>query len=190
MAAQAGAIDIALNAVGIAHVPGTPLAALSLEDYAFPIAAYTRTNFITARAVARHLVEGRAGVSLTLSTPGSRLSGTGFLGYGVTCAAIEALSRLLAAELGASGIRVVCLRPDAIRGALAAGSHTREVFRGPAQRSGRTIEAVLAERARTATLARLPTLDEVAGAAAWLASDRTGAMTGTVANLTCGSLLD
>jgi NAD(P)-dependent dehydrogenase (short-subunit alcohol dehydrogenase family) len=127
-------------------VQGTPLAALSLEDYALPSAAYTRTNFITAKAVARHLVEGRAGVILTLSTPGSRLPGTGFLRYGVTCSAIEALSRLLAAELGASGIRVVCLRPDAIRAALAAGSHTREVFRGPAQRSGRTIEAMLAER--------------------------------------------
>jgi hypothetical protein len=40
------------------------------------------------------------GVILTLSTPGSRMSGQGFLGYGVTCGAIETFSRILAGELG------------------------------------------------------------------------------------------
>ena len=39
-------------------------------------------------------------------------------------------------------------------------------------------------------LGRLPTLDEVANAAVFLASDRTSAMTGTIANLTCGSIMD
>jgi enoyl-[acyl-carrier-protein] reductase (NADH) len=37
---------------------------------------------------------------------------------------------------------------------------------------------------------RLPTLTEVANAAAFTASDQASAMTGTVANLTCGSLVD
>ena len=39
-------------------------------------------------------------------------------------------------------------------------------------------------------LNRLPTLAEVADTAAFLASDRAGAITGTVANLTCGSSVD
>jgi NAD(P)-dependent dehydrogenase (short-subunit alcohol dehydrogenase family) len=94
VAAKAGGIDIALNAIGIVHVQGAPFAELSLKDYAHPIAAYTRTNFITAKAVARHMVRKGSGVILTVSTPGSRMSGVGFLGYGVTCAAIEAFSRL------------------------------------------------------------------------------------------------
>jgi NAD(P)-dependent dehydrogenase (short-subunit alcohol dehydrogenase family) len=89
VASRAGGIDVALNAVGILHVQGPPLAELSFEDYAHPITAYTRTNFLTAKAVARHMVERRSGVILTLSTPGSRMTGQGFLGYGVTCAAIE-----------------------------------------------------------------------------------------------------
>jgi hypothetical protein len=37
-------------------------------------------------------------------------------------------------------------------------------------------------------LARLPTLDEVANAAVFMASDRASAVTGTIANLTCGSI--
>jgi NAD(P)-dependent dehydrogenase (short-subunit alcohol dehydrogenase family) len=187
---MAGRIDISLNAVGIAHVQGPPLEELSLEDFALPITAYTRTNFITAKAAAGHMARQGSGVILTLSTPGSRMSGTGFLGYGVTCAAIEAFTRILAGELGRHGIRVVCLRPDAIPEAVAS-SHSREVFRGFADRAGTTVDAMLAERARSGTLLeRLPTLSEVADFAAFVASARAGAMTGAVVNLTCGSLVD
>ncbi len=39
-------------------------------------------------------------------------------------------------------------------------------------------------------LRRLPTLAEVANTAAFMASEQAGAMTGTVANLTCGLLVD
>jgi len=190
VALRAGRIDIALNAVGFAHVQGTPFVDLPLADFAYPIEACTRTNFLTAQAVARRMVDQGSGVILTLSTPGARLSGQGFLGNGVASAAIEAFSRILAGELGASGVRVVCLRPDAIPGALAE-SHSRDVFAGVAARAGTTIEAMLAGRAEHATLLkRLPTLEQVAEAAAFFASDRAGAMTGTVANLTCGSIVD
>jgi len=140
---------------------GPPFAELSFQDYAHPITAYTRTNFLTAKAVARHMVRQGSGVILTLSTPESRMSGPGFIGYGVTCGAIETFSRILAGELGASGIRVVCLRPDAIPEAVIT-SHTRGVFGGFADRAGATVEGMLAERART----------------------------GAIANLTCGSLVD
>lgn len=188
VAEAAGAIDIALNAIGIPHVQGTPFAELSLQDYLQPIADYSRSNFITAQAAARHMHRG--GAILTLSTPGSRMSGVGFLGYGTTCAAIEAFSRLLAAELGGAGIRVVCLRPDAIPEALPV-SYAREVFEGYARRSGATVAAMLAERAHSGTLlGRFPTLAQVADYAAFVASDRAGAMTGAIANLSCGSLVD
>ena len=50
---------------------------------------------------------------------------------------------------------------------------------------------MLADRARTGTLlGRFPTLTEVAEYAAFAASDRAAAMTGAIANLTCGSLVD
>jgi 3-oxoacyl-[acyl-carrier protein] reductase len=50
---------------------------------------------------------------------------------------------------------------------------------------------MLAERALTATLLkRLPTLAELADFAAFVAPDRAIAMTGAIANLTCGSLGD
>lgn len=190
IAASAGRIDIALNAIGLMHVQGPPLAELSLADFSLPISGYTRSNFITAKAVARHMAQQGSGVILTLSTPGSRMTGQGFLGYGVTCAAIEGFSRILAGELGASGIRVICLRPDAIPEAQP-HSHARQVFQGFADRFGTTVDAMLAERGRAGTLLqRFPKLDEVADYAAFVASDRGRAMTGAIANLSCGSLVD
>jgi NAD(P)-dependent dehydrogenase (short-subunit alcohol dehydrogenase family) len=190
VSARAGGIDIALNAVGIAHVQGTPFADLSFEDYAHPIAAYTRTNFLTVKAVARQMTKQGSGVILLLSPgPGARMSGRGFLGNGVSAAAVEALSRILAGELGPSGIRVNCLRPHAIPEAVA-NSHTRQLFDAMAGLAGLTTEAWLSGLAGTTLLGRLPTLAEVADYAAFVASDRASAMTGAIVNLTSGALVD
>jgi NAD(P)-dependent dehydrogenase (short-subunit alcohol dehydrogenase family) len=190
VAADAGSIDIALNAIGVMHVQGVAFADLSVHDFEHPVGVYTRSNFLTARAAARHMVKRRAGVILTLSTPGARLSGSGFMGNGVASGAVETFSRILAGELGASGVRVVCLRPDAIPQATAT-SHTGQVFAGMAASAGMTVDGMLAERARTAPLLkRLPTLADVAHFATFVASDRAGAMTGVIANLSCGSLVD
>lgn len=187
---RAGRIDVVLTAVGFAHVQGPPLSALTLEEFERPIAAYTRANFITAKAAATHMERGGSGVILTVSTPGSRMSGSGFLGYGTTCGAIETFSRILAGEVGSNGIRVICLRPDAIPEALPV-SHARAVFQGFADRFDTTVEEMLDGRAKTGTLlGRFPRLDEVGDYAAFVASDRAGAMTGAIANLTCGSLVD
>ena len=49
---------------------------------------------------------------------------------------------------------------------------------------------MLAGAAGGTLLRRLPALDEVASAAAFMASDGARAMTGAVANLTCGFLVD
>lgn len=188
--AAVGRIDIAANAIGIVHVQGPPLAELNLDDFLFPLTAYMRANFNIAKAVAKPMSEQGSGVILTLSTPGSRVAGTGFLGYGVTCAATETFSRLLAAELGGRGVRTICLRADAIPEALPI-SHARKVFEGFAGRAGMSVEEMFAARARQgALLQRPPTLREVAEFAAFAASDRAGAMTGAIANLTCGMVVD
>lgn len=189
VAAKAGAIDIALNAVGLFHVQGKGVADLTLDDFAFPITAYAQMNFITAKAVAWHMAQRKSGVILMMSTPGSRLAGTGYLGFGTACAAVEGFSRLLACELAPSGIRVICLRPHALPEALALQSHARAVFQPAADQAGVTVDDMLAGPAET-LLKRYPTLHEVAQTAAFMASDRAGAMTGTVANLTCGALVD
>ena len=176
---KAGRIDISFNAVWIrGDLQGAPLIQMQSEDFTLPILTGVTTHFLTATAAARHMVRQRSGVILTLSSSSAALSGrdrryhlTG--GFGTACAAIEALSRSLAGELGPHGIRVVCLRPDAIP----------ETWRAAADEVRKYMED-------GTVLGRLPTLDEVANAAVLMASDRASAMTGTIANLTCGSAMD
>jgi len=188
VAAEAGGIDIALNAVSFSYAQGTLLGGLSVADVMHPIDAFLRSNLITAQAAARHMTARRSGVILTLSTAGARFARPGNLGFGTTCAAIEQMTQRLAAELGPSGVRVVCLRPTAIADAPASGSFTGEVFAPLAAASGVSVEQMLAQWGEDQTLlGRLPTLAQVADAAVFLASDRAGAITGAVTDLTSGN---
>ena len=57
------------------------------------------------------MVPQRSGLILTLTGPAGRVAQPLSGGFGVACAAIEPLSRALAAELGPHGVRVVCLQP-------------------------------------------------------------------------------
>lgn len=196
IAAKTGGIDIALNAVSVMHDQGTMLADLSLDQFMQPINGFLQTLFITSKAVQRHMGGKRPGVILTLSTPGSKMAAPGVLGYSVTCAGKEAFSRVLAAELAPRNIRVICIRPHAIADAPAAGSYTKELFETlnwyKDTANGMPVEEWLSgsAMAESTMLKRLPTLSEVAETAAFLASDRAGAMTGAVVNLSCGSLVD
>lgn len=176
---KTGRIDVALNAIGVNPVQGVPLTDLSRENFISPIATWTTTQFLTARAAARHMVEKRSGVILTLSASPARLAIASTGGFGVACAAIEGLTRTLAAELSPQGVRVVCIRPHRIGDTLGPDPDfpmDPDEFRSLIE--GMTL------------LKRLPTLAEVATTAAFLASDHAAAMSGTVANLTCGMSVD
>ncbi|MEW9554844.1 SDR family NAD(P)-dependent oxidoreductase [Nonomuraea sp. NPDC050783] len=190
--AAAGGIDIALNAVSVMHDQGTLLADLSLEEFMRPIDGFLRTSFIIGKAVARHMGRTRPGVILTLSEPGAKLAVGGILGHGVSAAGKEAFSRLLAAELAPGNVRVIDIRPHAVVDAPAAGSYTKDLFAPSAAAAGQSVQEFLEDggMVQGTLLKRLPTLSEIAETAAFLASDRAGAMTGAVVNLSVGALVD
>jgi 3-oxoacyl-[acyl-carrier protein] reductase len=179
VASAAGRIDVVLNAIGFDVVQGVPLTDIGCDDFTAPITNWTKTQFLTARAAARHMVRNRSGVILILSASPARLAVASTGGFGVACAAIEGLSRTLAAELSPQGVRVVCIRSHRIGDTLGSDSD----FSMPNDEFRRLIEGMT-------LLKRLPTLGEVANTAAFLASDRAAAMTGAVANLTCGMSVD
>jgi NAD(P)-dependent dehydrogenase (short-subunit alcohol dehydrogenase family) len=188
--AEGGGIDIALNATSVMHDQGTTLADLSLEDFMQPIDGFLKSLFITSKAVAPHMGGSRAGVILTLSEPGARLAVAGILGHAASSAGKEAFSRVLAAELGPRNIRVICIRPHAIADGPAAGSYTKELFQPMAATAGLPVREWMAGLAAGTMLKRLPSLEEVAETAAFLASDHARGMTATIVNVTGGALAD
>jgi 3-oxoacyl-[acyl-carrier protein] reductase len=118
--ARAGSIDVSFNAMGIrGELQGTPLVAISQEDFAAPILTGATGQFLTARAAARRMLEQRSGAILLLTATATWSQAALRMpipmgGFGVACAAIEGLARSLAGELGPRGIRVVCLRSEGV----------------------------------------------------------------------------
>jgi enoyl-[acyl-carrier protein] reductase I len=91
---------------------------------------------------------------------------------GVAKAALEASVRYLAADLGPAGIRVNALSPGPMRTLAGAGiADARTLFNF--------------QKAH-APMQRTPTLDEVGGAALYLLSDLSGAVTGEIHFADCG----
>jgi NAD(P)-dependent dehydrogenase (short-subunit alcohol dehydrogenase family) len=181
---KAGGIDVSFNAIGIEDVQGTPLIEMPLDDFSRPITIATRTQFLTAKAVAPHMVRKGSGVIMMITATPARIGWPLVGGFGVACAAMEGFSRQLAAELGPHGVRVVCLRsagspesiPDTMEVHAAGQSMTRDQF--------------IASLEEMTLLKRLPSLADVGNVAVLMASDYAGAMTGTVANMSCGQIVD
>jgi NAD(P)-dependent dehydrogenase (short-subunit alcohol dehydrogenase family) len=184
---KAGRVDISFNAIGIPHPKiRVPLAELDLEQFSLPIATYTRSYFLTARAAAKHMIPNKSGIILSVTATPSR-TGTPLVGgNGPAMAAMEALTRGLSVELAPHDIRVVGLRP---RG-MPETDRIKEVFRLSANASGMTPEQFHESIAGRTHTRRLTTLAEMAKVAVFVASDRASAMTGTVVNLSMGSLDD
>jgi NAD(P)-dependent dehydrogenase (short-subunit alcohol dehydrogenase family) len=186
--AKAGHVDISFNAVGIpdTKIVGVPLVELDIEQFSLPLTSYATSYFLTARLAARRMIPQKSGVIMTVTALHSRTGLPLVGGYGPAQAAKEALTRDLSAELAPQGIRVVGLRPQAIP----ESSTIKEAFEPRAKATGMTWEQwqeLLASRTHTR---RLMTLAEMANVAVFLASDQASGMTGTIVNLTMGSLDD
>jgi NAD(P)-dependent dehydrogenase (short-subunit alcohol dehydrogenase family) len=163
-----------------------PLVELDVEQFSLPIATYTRSYFLTARLAARRMIANRSGVIMTVTAIPSRTGIPLVGGDGPAMAAVEALSRDLSAELAPQGIRVVGLRPQGMpeTGTL------KEAFEPRAKASGMTWEQFHELGAGRTHTRRLMTLDEMTNLAVFMASDKASGMTGTVVNLSMGSLDD
>ena len=183
VAEKAGGIDISFNLISYEDVQGTPLAEMPLEDFERPVMTAVRTQFLTSRAAARHMIRQRSGVILTFGGSGGRdpirdYTSGGFQvylgGFQVAMGAIDVLRRQLAVELGQRGIRVVTLQSGGVP------ETTREDWR----------EAITESFVNTSMLKRVETLDDVGNVAAFVASDLARTMTATAINITCGRVAD
>src|ERR671920_1800858 len=72
VAERAGGIDISFNLISYEDVQGTPLAQMPLEDFERPIMNAVRTQFLTSRAAARHMIRQGSGVILMFGGAGGR----------------------------------------------------------------------------------------------------------------------
>jgi NAD(P)-dependent dehydrogenase (short-subunit alcohol dehydrogenase family) len=186
--ATAGGLDVSFNTIGIpqAGIQGIPLTELPVENFLQPIMTYTRSHFITARGAARRMMERKTGVIL-MHTPEPARSGAPLIGgMGPAWAALEALTRDLAAEYGAHGIRPLCLRSTG----LPETGTISVVFGLHAKAMGLPREQFQAMMEGMSYHHRSATLQELTNAGVFAASDLSSGFVGTVLNLTAGKSAD
>src|SRR6516165_6578187 len=113
---QSGSLDIVFNAVGplIGEYRNTTLATdLRIEEFMSPLTTVVKSQFITARAAARHMIRQRSGVIIFLTGSPARGHVPGATAIGAAFGAIESLMENLAVEISPAGVRSVCLRTTA-----------------------------------------------------------------------------
>ena len=186
VATKAGKLDISFNLIGTSVAMGSKLTDLS--DQRFMDAAFNkvRSYFITMTAAARIMEKQGRGVILSLTAPNARLPRANTGGFSIQGAAVEALCRQLAFEVGPRGVRVVCLRT----GGTPDNPVLQEVFTHLAKLKGTTAQEFADSEAQTTALKRAPLLPAVADAAVFIASDYASAITATTVNASNGELVD
>lgn len=186
--AEAGGIDVSFNAIGISPrgLQGIPFADLPVENFLQPVTTYAQAHFVTAKSAARHMIPRGSGVIMMHTPEPARVSLPLVGGMSVGWAAMEALNRALSAEWAQHGVRSVCLRTTGMVDTQVI--HT--VYGLHADAIGITKDQMIEMASAMTHRKRLTTVAELAAAAVFLASDRAAAMTGTVANLTGGLIVD
>lgn len=170
----AGQIDVSVNVIGLGDVQ-QPLMDIALEDFLQPIMTAMRTQFLTTKAAARHMIPRKTGVILQFGGGGPQTQ-PGLGGFKVALDAMEGLRRQWSWELGEHGIRVVTLKTGGIGESI------------PADFAGR--QHIIDHLLPPTLLKRLATLADVGHVAAFLASDRAQSITATEVNISCGAMVD
>ena len=117
LVAADGPIDGVFNAIGATPAElGYPAVTTALDPATFwkPLHLILGSTFLTSRAAARHMTAAGHGSIVTLSASISGSPVPWMAALTATCGAIEFMSRGLAAEFGPAGVRVNCVRGDAM----------------------------------------------------------------------------
>ena len=154
-------IDIVVNTTGFMHDQGKRLEALTLDEFRQGFDPFLAAYFNIAKAVSPRMGGEHAGTIITVVAPAANMTMAGHLGHIVGCAGTEALTRALAAELGAQNVRVLCVRSHAIADAVQAGSYVGAIFAAKAQAMGITVEQFLGGAAQSTLNHRLPTMARI-----------------------------
>lgn len=188
IAAAARRIEAELGPVDIlmANAGGPPPGGFDDFDDDALYSAFTLTTasaWRLAKAVAPKMKERRSGCLIFSTSSTTKEIVPALLLSNMMRAAVVGMAKTLSKDLGAHGIRVLCVAPGRIQ-----TKRLTQIDQAAAERSGKTQDDIHSAIHATIPLARYGDPEEFGSVVAWLASERASFVTGTTVLVDGGML--
>lgn len=171
--ATLGGVDVLVNNAGVLRK--SPLLEIEAGDWDDMFAVTTRPVLVATQVAARAMIAaGTGGAVVNMASMAAKTGGGGQAHYAAAKAAVVALTRVAAIELGPHRIRVNALCPGYVLTEMGAATRTPEQIAAWTERS---------------PLGRLGEPTDVAKAALFLATEDAAYLTGQAINVTGGMLM-
>ncbi len=178
-----GHVDNVVNNSGIGGPSGL-LWELDIDDWRQTFAVNVEGVFLVSRAILPHMVKRGEGSVINIGSITGKRPLWGRSPYAASKAALIGLTRTLAVEAGAYGVRVNLISPGFVEGA-----RLDWVIRTQAEGRGVSEDQVRREFEAEAALNRLTQPVDVARAALFLASDGSLGISGADVNVNSGAVM-
>jgi len=166
-----GKVDIMVNNAGITK--DTLLVRMSDDDWDAVLRVNLKGTFLFSRAVAKHMMKQRSGAIINIASISGVIGTAGQANYAASKAGVIALTKSTANELASRGVRANAIAPGFI--------------------SSKMTDA-LSEDVRKQYLSRIPlgrfgTVEDIANAVVFLASEQSSYMTGQTLHVNGGMVM-
>jgi NAD(P)-dependent dehydrogenase (short-subunit alcohol dehydrogenase family) len=168
---RVGPVDVLVNNAGVSS--SAPLARTTLDDWRRQLEVNATGAFLCTRAALPGMLERDSGRIVTVASTAARVGTPYTAAYTASKHAAVGLMRVVAAEVGGTGVTANAVCPAFVRTDMT----ERSVERVTAA-TGRTPAAAEAALAQATPLGRLLEPEEVAAAVAFLASPEAAAING------------
>jgi|GEM_PF-414787 len=186
--AENGKLDVVFNGIGVNYneMGGRPPTTLAtFEQFMAPMEKICGSQFLTSRVAAKYMMQTRSkGTILLLTAALSRSKLSNVAGITAASAAVEGLTRVMAAEWGGDGIKVICI----CTGALMETKRISGWIDAAAKEYGIPPEQLIMQYKAFDILKTSPTLKQVGEVAAFFASETGVAFNSHVVDVDCGKL--
>lgn len=170
-----GRVDVLVN--NAAFIQNLPIHKATLELFDEHISVNIRAPYLLIQAALPYLRHSDSAVVINISSSSGSLAIPNQSMYGLTKAALEYLTRSLAAELASQGIRVNCIAPGPVDTPI----HLTW--------AGDDVTGAYERMTRDLPLARMGNVHEIGAWIVWLASEKSSWVTGAVIPVDGGQTL-
>ncbi|NML38804.1 SDR family oxidoreductase [Chitinophaga sp. G-6-1-13] len=186
--ADNGKLDMVFNGIGSYYKDagsGTPTTMATFEQFMNPLQRICGSQFLTSRVAARYMIEsGSAGTILLFNASMAKTKTPNMAGFAAACAAIEGLTRVMAAEFGKHGIKSICI----CSGALMETQKIQGMISDFSALAGIPREEMALNYTRFDLLESGPTLKQLGETAAFLVSENGVAFNSHIVDFDCGKI--